>query len=79
MAAEDSFRPLLHYECLLFCCDWLGSDLRIGHFLSFCCPLANTPQLNTELSYKRSTNPAELFQGSSLLQLPENRIDHHLE
>jgi hypothetical protein len=33
-------------------CDWLGSDLRIGHFFSFRCPLVNTPQLNTQLSYE---------------------------
>jgi hypothetical protein len=31
--------------------DWFGSDLRVGHFFSFRCPLVNTPQLNTELSY----------------------------
>jgi hypothetical protein len=30
-------------------CDWLGSDLRIGHFFSFRCPLVNTPQQNTQL------------------------------
>jgi hypothetical protein len=29
--------------------DWLGSDLRIGHFFSFRCPLVNTSQLNTQL------------------------------
>jgi hypothetical protein len=29
--------------------DWLGSDLRIGHF-RFRCPLFNTPQLNTQLT-----------------------------
>jgi hypothetical protein len=29
--------------------DWLGSDLRVGHFFSFRCPLVNTSQLNTEL------------------------------
>jgi hypothetical protein len=29
--------------------DWLGSDLRIGHFFSFRCPLVDTPQLNTQL------------------------------
>jgi hypothetical protein len=29
--------------------DWLGSDLRIGHFFSFRCPLVNTPYLNTQL------------------------------
>jgi hypothetical protein len=31
-------------------CDWLGSDLRVGHFFSFRCPLVSTPQLNTQLS-----------------------------
>jgi hypothetical protein len=51
MAAQDSLHSLLDYECLLFCCDWLGSDLWVGHFFTFCCPLVNTPQLNTELSY----------------------------
>jgi hypothetical protein len=43
-----SLHFLLDYECLLFYCDWLVSKLRIGHFFSFCCPLVNTPQLNTE-------------------------------
>jgi hypothetical protein len=58
MAASDSLHSLLDYECLLFHCDWLGSDLRVGHFISFRCPLVNTPQLNTrfkwtiELSYE---------------------------
>jgi hypothetical protein len=33
---------------LLFHFDWLGSDLRIGQFFSFRCPLVNTPQLNTQ-------------------------------
>jgi hypothetical protein len=32
MAAYDSLHSLLDYECLLFHCDWLGSDLRISHF-----------------------------------------------
>jgi hypothetical protein len=45
----DSLHSLMDYECLLFCRNWLGSDLRIGHFFSFRCPLVNTPQLNTEL------------------------------
>jgi hypothetical protein len=48
MTAEDSLHSLLDYECLLFYSDWLGSDLRIGHFFSFRCPLVNIPQLNTE-------------------------------
>jgi hypothetical protein len=29
--------------------DWPGSDLWIGYFFSFRCPLVNTPLLNTEL------------------------------
>jgi hypothetical protein len=32
MTAEDSLHSLPDYECLLFHCDWLGSDLRITHF-----------------------------------------------
>jgi hypothetical protein len=52
MTVWDSLQSLLNYECLLFHCDWLGSDLRIGHFFSFRCPLVNTPQLNTQLSYE---------------------------
>jgi hypothetical protein len=52
MTVSDTLHSLLDYECLLFCCDWLGSDLRIGHFFSFRCPLVNTPQLNTQLSYE---------------------------
>jgi hypothetical protein len=47
MTVEDSFHSLLDYECLLFHCAQLGSDLRIGHFFSFFYPLVNTPQLNT--------------------------------
>jgi hypothetical protein len=34
MDIQDSFHSLLDYECLLFHCDWLGSDLRIGQLLS---------------------------------------------
>jgi hypothetical protein len=49
MAAEDSLHSLLDYECLLFRCDWLGSDLRDGHFFRFRCSLVSTPQLNTQL------------------------------
>jgi hypothetical protein len=51
MTVSDSLHSLLDHERLLLCCDWLGSDLRIGHFFSFRCPLVTTPQLNTELSY----------------------------
>jgi hypothetical protein len=28
---------------------WFGSDLRVGHFFTFRCPLVSTPQLNTQL------------------------------
>jgi hypothetical protein len=31
MTVYDSLHSLLDYKCLLFDCDWLGSDLRIGH------------------------------------------------
>jgi hypothetical protein len=48
MTAWDSLHSLLDYECLLFHCDWVGSDLRIGHFFSFRSPLVNNPQLNTQ-------------------------------
>jgi hypothetical protein len=49
MTVSDSLHSLLDYECLPFHCDWLGSDLRVGHFFSFCCLLVNTPQLDTQL------------------------------
>jgi hypothetical protein len=52
ISSQSSLHFLLDYECLLFHCDWLGSDLRVDHFSSFRCPLVNTPQLNTELSYE---------------------------
>jgi hypothetical protein len=32
MTPKDSLHSFMDYECLLSCCDWLGSDLRIGHF-----------------------------------------------
>jgi hypothetical protein len=44
MIVSDSLHSSLDYECLISYCDWLGSDLRIGHFFSFRCPLVNTPQ-----------------------------------
>jgi hypothetical protein len=46
MTVLNSLHSLLDYECLLFHSDWLGSDLRVGHFFSFGCPHVNTPQLN---------------------------------
>jgi hypothetical protein len=49
VTVSDSLHSLLDCECLLFRCDWLGSDLRVGHFFSFRCSLVKTPQLNTEL------------------------------
>jgi hypothetical protein len=50
MTAYDVLQSLLDYECLFFYCDWLGSDLRAGHFFSFRCPPVNTPQLNTSIT-----------------------------
>jgi hypothetical protein len=52
MAASDSPRSLLDYECLLFYCEGFCSDLQIGHFFSFYYLLVNTPQLDTQLSYE---------------------------
>jgi hypothetical protein len=57
MTVSYSLHSSLDYERLLFHCDWLGSDLRIGHFFSFRCPLINTPQMNTELSYDWTRSP----------------------
>jgi hypothetical protein len=51
MTVHDSLHSLLDYECLHFCRNWLGSDLRVSHFFSFRCQLVNTPQLNTEFSW----------------------------
>jgi hypothetical protein len=51
MTASDSLHFLLDYECLLYHCDWLGYDSRIGHFFSFRYPLVNTSQLITQLNY----------------------------
>jgi hypothetical protein len=35
-------------------CDWLGFHLRIGHFISFRCPLVHTPQLNFWILWRLS-------------------------
>jgi hypothetical protein len=43
--AHDSLHSFLDYERLLFYCDCFGSDLQVGHFFSFRCPLAKTPHL----------------------------------
>jgi hypothetical protein len=48
MTVYDSFYPFLDCECLLFYCDWLGSDLELDHFFSFRCRMVNIPQLNTQ-------------------------------
>jgi hypothetical protein len=65
--------------------DWLGSDSRVGHLFSFCCPLVNTPQLNTstsEFSYdwiielswnelnSRMTAPLRMSRSLSLILRP---------
>jgi hypothetical protein len=51
MTASDSLQSWLYYECLLFHCDWLGSDLRIGHFFSFRCPHSTAEHSTSEFSY----------------------------
>jgi hypothetical protein len=48
MTVYDSLHSLMDYESLPFRRDWFGSDLRVGHFFSFRCPLVNTPQLHTQ-------------------------------
>jgi hypothetical protein len=60
MTAYYSLHSLLDYECLLLHCDWLGSDIRIGHFFSFRCPLISTPQLNTQLLNSLTTESESL-------------------
>jgi hypothetical protein len=51
MTAYDLLHSFLDYEFLLLYCDRLGSDLRIGHFVSFRCLLINTPQLYVPLNF----------------------------
>jgi hypothetical protein len=34
MTVSYSLNSLLDHECLLFYCDWLGSDWRVGHFFT---------------------------------------------
>jgi hypothetical protein len=77
-----SFHSLLDYECLVFHCDWIGSDLRIGHFFSFRCPLVNTPQLNTQLVISLlwmtwTTNILRLLNELSFITRGEQTRDHH--
>jgi hypothetical protein len=45
-------RSIPYWTTSVFCGDWPGSDLRIGRFSSFRCPLVNTPQLNTQLPHE---------------------------
>jgi hypothetical protein len=66
---QDSLHSFLDYERLLFHCDWLGSDLLVGHFFRFRCPLVNTPRLNTQLSY-------EWFMTTSRLRMSDSRINY---
>jgi hypothetical protein len=40
MTNSDSLHFLQDHESLYFHCDWLDSDLRIGHFFSFRCLLS---------------------------------------
>jgi hypothetical protein len=47
-------RSISYWTTIIFYCDWLGSDLRIGHFFSFRRPLVNTPQLKTQLRLTRT-------------------------
>jgi hypothetical protein len=54
--------------------DWLGSNLRIGHFFSFCCPLGDTQQLNTQLKYWTVELPSEFSYEWMPNDLGANRI-----
>jgi hypothetical protein len=45
-------RSIPYWTTSVFYCDWLGSDLWVSHFFNFRCPLVNTPQLNTQISYE---------------------------
>jgi hypothetical protein len=88
MTVLDSLHSLLDYKCLLFYCDSFGSDLRIGHFFSFRCPLVSTPRLNTQLlssltmeSLNSLTNQSihEFTRELSFITRGEPTRDHHLE
>jgi hypothetical protein len=60
--------------------DWLGSDLRIGHFFSFRYLLVNTPQLNTEwLNSLTIQSVNEFMDELSLITRGEPKRDHHLQ
>jgi hypothetical protein len=58
-----------------------GSDLRIGHFFSFRCPLVNTPQLNTQLLNSLTTaskwiHQWTLFYSSELIHVLVFLLQH---
>jgi hypothetical protein len=82
MSVWDSFHSFLDYECLLFHCDWLGSDLRVGHFFSFRCPLVNTPQLalnhDCSLTDFSSTNDFSFTNGWLTYEWTGWRLQHEL-
>jgi hypothetical protein len=67
MIVLDSLHSLLDYECLLFHCDWLGSDLRIGHFFSFRCSLVNSHRwiLNFWILLRLTTHECPLLYNSN--------------
>jgi hypothetical protein len=61
MTAQDSLHFLLDYECLLFYCDWLGSDLRAGHFFYDDEGRLHSDSINYVSSlYKSGTNRIEI-------------------
>jgi hypothetical protein len=70
MTASDSLHFLLDYECLLFHCDWLGSDLRIGHLCNSPFPLVNTPHLNTQPLNSLTTELLNSLTSLSLMLRP---------
>jgi hypothetical protein len=92
VTASNSLHSLLDYECLLFHCDWLGSELLVCHFFSFRCPLVDTPQLNTQsrlqsdwvLFYEWLTTTSCLRLNQSITCPPsihrcEPNIEHYLK
>jgi hypothetical protein len=66
MTAWDSLHSLLDYECLLFYCDWLGSDLGIGYFFYKCGRrITHDFSFTNELPAASSTNPFVLIRMAS--------------
>jgi hypothetical protein len=64
----------IHYwtMCLLFHCDWLGSDLRIGHFFYCDC-------LERQLSYEWIIQSLSLMLGSTVSRPVSLGIKHPSE